>query len=69
MGFGEVVSFSIMKVSECVSVLTLISWDKNTECHGHCQVFVREKLLYIRGSQTLSARHDKRGSGVVDIIY
>ena len=45
MGFGEVVSFSIMKVSECVWVLTLISWDKNTECLGHCQVFVREKLL------------------------
>ena len=41
MGFGEVVSFSIMKVSECVSVLTLISWDKNTECLGHCQIIFR----------------------------
>ena len=42
MGFGEVVSFSIMKVSEYVTVWLMVSCDKNTECHGHCQVFVRE---------------------------
>ena len=28
----------------CVTVLIMICWDKNTECHGHCQIILEKSL-------------------------